>query len=62
MLEKADQITEDIGEIKRLPFEGGLVVIWPESPKVQIMVDPNDRMLRYAYISLSINSYHMPGI
>lgn len=62
VLEKADQITGDIGEAKRLPFDGGLVVIWPESPKVQIMVDPNDRAVRYAYISLSINSYHMPGV
>ena len=62
LLEKADQITEDIGEMKRLPFDGGMVVIWPETPKVQIMVNPNDRMVRYAYISLSINSYHMPGV
>lgn len=61
VLEKADQITGDIGEAKRLPFEGGLLVIWPESPKVQVVVDPNDNTLRYAYISLSLNSYHMPG-
>ena len=61
VLEKADQITEDIGEAKRLPFEGGLLVLWPESPKVQVQVDPNDRNVRYAYINLSLNSYHMPG-
>ena len=61
LLEKADQITGDIGEAKRLPFDGGLLVVWPESPKVQIVVDSKDRDLRYAYISLSLNSYHMPG-
>jgi len=62
LLEKADQITGDIGEGKRLPFEGGLLVLWAESPKVQVMVDPNDRAVRYAYISMSLNSYHMPGV
>lgn len=61
LLEKADEITGDIGEGKRLPFEGGLLMLWAESPKVQVMVDPNDRMVRYAYINLSLNSYHMPG-
>lgn len=62
LLEKADEIIGDIGEGKRLPFEGGLLIVWPESPKVQVMVDSNDRNLRYAYINLSLNSYHMPGI
>lgn len=62
VLEKADEITGDIGEGKWLPFEGGLLMIWPESPKVQIVVDSNDRNLRYAYINLSLNSYHMPGV
>ena len=62
LLEKADEITGDIGEGKRLPFEGGLLIVWPESPKVQIVVDSNDRNLRYAYINLSLNSYHMPGV
>lgn len=62
VLEKADEITGDIGGGKRLPFEGGLLVVWPESPKVQIVVDSNDRNLRYAYINLSLNSYHIPGV
>lgn len=61
LLEKADQITEDIGVGKRLPFDGGVLVVWPESPKVQVIVDPNDRSVRCAYINLSLNSYHMPG-
>lgn len=62
VLEKADEIIGDIGEGKRLPFEGGLLVVWPESPKVQVVVDSNDRNLRYTYINLSLNSYHMPGV
>lgn len=62
VLEKADEITGDIGVGKRIPFEGGLLMLWPESPKVQVIVDPNDRMVRYAYINLSLNSYHMPGV
>lgn len=62
VLEKADEITGDIGEAKRIPFEGGLLVVWPETPKVQVIVDGNDRSLRYAYINLSLNSYHMPGV
>lgn len=62
LLEKADQITGDIGEGKRIPFEGGLLMLWPESPKVQVQVDSNDRAVRYAYINLSLNSYHMPGV
>lgn len=62
VLEKADEITGDIGEGKRLPFEGGMLVLWPESPKVQIQVDQNDRAIRYAYINLSLNSYHVPGV
>lgn len=62
LLDKVDQILGDIGVGKRLPFEGGMLTIWPESPQVQIMVDPNDRTVRYAYINLLLNSYHMPGV
>ena len=59
ILLKADQIVQAIGEGKRLPIPGGYVFIWPETPSVQIMKDGD---FRYAYINLSINSYHMPGI
>lgn len=61
LLRVADEITEDIGIGKRIPFEGGLLMLWAETPKVQVMVDPNDRAVRYAYINISLNSYHMPG-
>lgn len=58
IITKADEIVQDIGLGKRIPMDGGFLVIWPESPLVQIMVDGN---YRSAYINLSINAYNMPG-
>ena len=60
IIAKADQITQAIGEAgKRIPFAGGYLVIWPENPLIQIMVDGD---YRSAYINLSINSYNLPGV
>lgn len=60
IIQKADQITQAIGvDGKNIPFEGGYLVIWPESPLIQIMVDGDTRS---AYINLSVNSYNLPGI
>ena len=59
IIKKADQIAAAIGEEKRLPFEGGYLVIWPENPLTQILVDGD---VRRAYMNLSINAYHMPGV
>ena len=60
IIAKADQITQAIGDAgTRIPFEGGYLVIWPETPLVQIMVDGD---FRSAYINLSINSYNLPGV
>lgn len=58
IIRMADQITAAIGDGVKLPLEDGYLVIWPESPLVQIMVDGD---FRSAYINLSINAYHMPG-
>ena len=55
----ADQINAEIGEGKTIPLEDGYLVIWPETPLIQIMVDGD---YRSAYINLSINAYHMPGV
>lgn len=55
----ADQITAAIGEEKRIALTGGHLVIWPETPLIQIMVDGD---YRSAYINLSINAYHLPGV
>lgn len=54
----ADQITAAIGEGINIPVEGGYLIIWPESPLIQIMVDGD---YRSAYINLSINTYQLPG-
>lgn len=59
LIQKADQITAAIGEGKIIPFDGGYLVIWPETPLIQIMVDGD---YRSAYINLSINAYHLPGV
>lgn len=59
LLTKADQVVAAIGEGLVLDINGGHVAIWPESPLVQLMVDGD---FRSAYINLSVNSYHMPGV
>ena len=55
---KADEIIADIGVGKTIPMPGGYLVIYPESPLVQLDVDGD---YRYFYINLSINAYQMPG-
>ena len=59
-LSKADEIAGAIGEGIRLPFDGGMLVLWPETPLVQAMPPNGD--IRAAYINLSINAYQMPGV
>ena len=59
IIQTADQITAAIGEGHKIPFKGGYLVIWPESPLVQIIVDGD---FRNAYINFSINSYNLPGV
>ena len=59
IIEKADQITAAIGSGLKIPINGGYLVIWPETPLMQIQVDGD---FRYAYINLSINAYHLPGV
>lgn len=58
ILQVADRITAEIGEGKILELDDGYLVIWPESPLIQIMTDGD---YRSAYINLSINAYHVPG-
>ena len=58
ILQKADQITAEIGEGKVIPLEAGYLAIWPETPLIQLMTDGD---FRSVYINLSINAYHTPG-
>lgn len=55
---KADEIIERIGVGITVPTDGGYLVIYPETPLVQLNVDGDYRSF---YINLSINSYQMPG-
>lgn len=59
VLSKADQIAAAIGEYVYIPYTGGLLVIYPETPLIQVEIDGD---IRWAYINLSIRSYHMPGV
>ena len=59
-LEKADEIVRAIGDGLKLPVTGGWLVLWPETPLIQAMPPNGD--VRAAYINLSINAYHMPGV
>lgn len=60
ILAKADHILAAIGiaGTKIALDGGGWLLIYPETPQVQVMVDGE---MRAAYINLSINAYHMPG-
>lgn len=58
LVEKADQIIREIGTGITINTDGGYLVIYPESPLVQMMVDGDYRSF---YINLSINVYQLPG-
>ena len=55
---KADQIISEIGTGVTISTDSGYLVIYPETPLVQMMVDGDYRSF---YINLSINAYQMPG-
>ena len=56
---KADAIVKAIGLGKVIKLSGGgYLVIYPETPNMQLMVDGDYRAV---IINYSINTYHMPG-
>lgn len=59
MLEKADQIVREIATGITISMEDGYLVIYPENPQIQILVNGD---VRSFYINLAINAYHMPGV
>ena len=61
LLEKADEIIREIGTGIILSMETGSLVIYPETPVFQSLLDDTDNDVQSFYISLSINAYHMPG-
>lgn len=60
VLSKADEIAAAVADGARLPIDGGVVVLWPETPLIQTMTTDTD--VRAAYINLSMNAYKMPGV
>ena len=58
LAEVADRIISEIGTGITISTESGYLVIYPETPLVQMMVDGDYRSF---YINLSINAYQMPG-
>lgn len=60
LLAKADQITAAIGATGiKFAQSGGYVILYPSTPLIQILTDETTQS---AYINLSINAYHMPGM
>ena len=55
---KADEIISTIGAGITIPTDSGYLVIYPDTPLVQLMVDGDYRSF---YINLIINSFQMPG-
>ena len=55
---KSDAILREIGEGVTIKTISGYLVIYPETPLVQIDITGDYRTF---YINLSINSYQMPG-
>lgn len=55
---KADQIIREVGTGITINTESGYLVIYPETPLVQILTEGDYKSF---YINLSINSYQMPG-
>lgn len=55
---KADQIIREVGTGITINTDSGYMVIYPDTPLVQLMTDGDYRSF---YINLSINVYQMPG-
>jgi hypothetical protein len=59
LLEKADEIVAAIGTGLTIEIPDGYLVLYPDTPLIQLLVDDDTRSF---YINLSINSYHLPGV
>lgn len=55
----ADSIIAEIGQGLVISCEGGFIKLQLENPVVQILTDGD---FRRAYINMSMNAYHMPGV
>lgn len=58
LLKKADLIVQNVGEMRKIKMDEGYLVLYPSTPLIQILTDEYSQS---AYITLSINAYHLPG-
>lgn len=58
MIAKGDQIAQAVGLGIEIPFTGGMIVLYPDNPLQQVMVDGDYRSI---YMLFTINVYHIPG-
>lgn len=59
MIQAGDRITAAVGTGVKIPCTDGFIVIYPDNPLQQIMVDGDYRSM---ILMFTINAYHMPGI
>lgn len=59
-MQKADEVAGAVGPGIRLGFDGGYVVLRPETPLIQQLPSEND--IHGALITLQINSFHLAGL
>lgn len=59
LIRKADDICAAVGAGLRIPFPGGLVVLWPDTPLQQLIPDGDCRRV---LIMLQANVYSVPGM
>ena len=58
VLEMADTIAGEIGTGVILNMDEGYLVLYPETPLIQTLVDGD---IRSFYLNLSLNAYHLAG-
>ena len=58
LVEKADEIIKEVGTGITISTESGYIVIYPDTPLVQLMTDGDFRSF---YINLSLNAFQLPG-
>ena len=59
MIQKGDQIVAAVGAGIRIPCNDGVIVIYPDNPLQQVMIDGDYRSI---YILFTLNAYHLPGV
>lgn len=59
VLRKGDEIAAAVGTGIRIPCTDGIIVIYPENPLQQMMIDGDYRCV---YLQFTINAYHLPSV